>query len=58
MGLYAFDKESGEELWSADLGARSNASPMTFASSSGRQFIVIASGSGDNTKRTAFALPR
>ena len=54
--LHAFDKETGKELWSADLGSRSAANPMTYLGSSGRQFVVIASGSGSRAKLTAFAL--
>ena len=54
--LYAFDKATGEELWSADLGAGSAANPMTFMAESGRQLVVIASGRGAGAKLTAFAL--
>ncbi len=54
--LHAFDASSGDELWSADLGGRSGANPMTYAAD-GRQFVVIASGSGRNAKLTAFARP-
>ena len=56
--LYAFDKSTGEELWSADLGAGSAANPMTFMAASGRQFVVIASGRGSGAKLIAFALDR
>jgi glucose dehydrogenase len=56
--LYAFDKASGEELWSAELGASSGANPMTFMAASGRQLVVIASGRGAGAKLTAFALRR
>lgn len=57
MALYAFDKETGQELWSADLGDRGSANPMTYRTRAGRQFVVIAVGSGDNCKLVAFALP-
>jgi quinoprotein glucose dehydrogenase len=56
--LYAFDKKTGEELWSYDLGQRSNANPMTFLGKSGRQYVVIAAGLGEGAKLMAFALPR
>lgn len=55
--LYAFDKGTGEELWSGKLGARSNANPMTYRGKSGRQYVVIAAGTGDGNKLVAFALP-
>ncbi len=57
MVLYAFDKDTGEELWSGDLGDRGYSSPMTYRTRGGRQFVVIATGSGDGTKLVAFALP-
>ncbi len=56
--LHAFDSESGEELWAGELGDRINANPMTYRTAAGRQYVVIASGSGENARLTAFALPR
>jgi outer membrane protein assembly factor BamB len=67
--LHAFDVETGNELWSADLPAGVHASPMTYVSASGRQFVVVAAGghrelharAGDFDKPgdfiAAFALP-
>ena len=55
--LYAFDKETGEELWSADLDGRGYANPMSYTTRAGRQYVAIANGSGDGTKLTVFALP-
>ena len=55
--LYAIDKATGEELWSADLGRRGYANPMTYRTRAGRQFVVIASGSGGDARLVAFALP-
>ena len=41
----AYDLYSGEELWSAELPAPGNATPMTYLhGESNRQFIVIAAG--------------
>jgi hypothetical protein len=61
----AFDKETGEEIWTTDLPASGHATPMTFLGpKSGRQFVVISAGGGNkyNTRFTgklmAFALPR
>jgi quinoprotein glucose dehydrogenase len=42
--LRAYGLYTGEELWSARLPAGGQASPMTYTTSSGRQFIVIAAG--------------
>jgi quinoprotein glucose dehydrogenase len=42
--LYAFDVETGKELWTASLPAGVHASPMTYVSGSGRQFVVVAAG--------------
>jgi quinoprotein glucose dehydrogenase len=61
--LRAFDSETGKELWSAELPAGGQATPMTFADAAGKQFIVIAAGGharlgtklGDYV--VAFALP-
>jgi quinoprotein glucose dehydrogenase len=40
----AFDSASGEELWSASLGAAGNANPMAFADGAGRQHVAIVAG--------------
>jgi quinoprotein glucose dehydrogenase len=61
--LRAFDVETGEELWRARLPAGGQATPMTYRSRDGRQFIVVAAGGhgrggtklGDHI--VAFALP-
>jgi quinoprotein glucose dehydrogenase len=55
--LYAIDKTSGKTLWEADLGARGYAVPMTYRTRAGRQFVVIATGAGDDAVLKAFALP-
>lgn len=60
----AYDLHSGEELWSAEIPAPGNATPMTYLhGESNRQFVVIAAG-GYPTFGTelsdaivAFALP-
>ena len=44
--LYAFDKATGREVWSAPLTERSTATPMTCRTESGRQFVLVATGSG------------
>lgn len=56
----AFDKETGEVLWTADLPAAGFATPATYVSE-GRQYVVIAAGGGRGTEPgdsyVAFALP-
>jgi quinoprotein glucose dehydrogenase len=61
--LRAFDVDTGTTLWSAELPAGAQATPMTYRTASGRQFVVIAAGGhsglgspmGDHV--VAFALP-
>ena len=61
--LRAFDVETGKLLWGGDLPASAQATPMTYRTHSGKQFVVIAAGghSGLRTKMgdyvVAFALP-
>ena len=55
--LYAFDKRTGEELWSAELPQRSAGTPMTYRTGEGRQFVLIATGSGASQELVAFATP-
>lgn len=56
--LYAVDKTTGQTLWQADLGQQGYAVPMTYQTNSGRQFVVIATGEGENAVLRAFALPQ
>lgn len=42
--LRAIDAASGAELWKARLPAGAQATPMTYVSAQGRQFIVVAAG--------------
>jgi quinoprotein glucose dehydrogenase len=55
--LYAVDKTTGAAVWDAPLGAASDATPMTCATRSGRQLVVVAAGAGPNASLVAFALP-
>jgi len=61
--LRAFDVETGTVLWSAELPASAQATPMTYRSATGKQFVVIAAG-GHSALRSkmgdyvvAFSLP-
>ena len=55
--FHAVDLATGAELWQTPLKRRGNGTPMTYRSSSGRQFVVIATGSGEDAALVAFALP-
>jgi quinoprotein glucose dehydrogenase len=55
--LFAIDTRDGKTRWQADLGQRGYANPMTYRTSAGRQFVVVASGGGAGAKLAAFALP-
>ena len=55
--LYAFDSQTGAELWSCVLGQVGYANPMTYRASDGRQYVVIATGRGAGARLMAFALP-
>lgn len=55
--LYAIDSRTGQTLWERDLGQIGYANPMTYRTRAGRQFVVIATGTGATAKLVAFALP-
>ena len=55
--LYAFDSATGAELWRGATPSEIYANPMTYTTQSGRQFVVIATGSGATAALVAFALP-
>jgi quinoprotein glucose dehydrogenase len=55
-GLYALDKDTGRELWEADLGEPGFGNPMTYRAGDGRQFVIVAVGKKD-ARLMAFALP-
>jgi quinoprotein glucose dehydrogenase len=52
----AFDKRTGELVWEKELPLGPAAAPMTYMAG-GRQFVVLAVGSGINAELIAFALP-
>jgi quinoprotein glucose dehydrogenase len=54
--LYAFDKMTGKEVWRGKIPNDNTAVPMTYRTRSGRQFIVVATGTGANNALVAFAL--
>jgi quinoprotein glucose dehydrogenase len=55
--LYAIDSRNGKTLWEFDLGQVGYSNPMTYRTRSGAQYIVLATGSGENAKLVAFSLP-
>ena len=52
----AFDKATGALVWQTELPLRPAASPMTYRHG-GRQYIVMAGGSGLDAEIVAYALP-
>jgi len=56
--LNIFDKTTGKEIARFPLPRRSSGTPMTYRARSGRQFIVMATGSGANASLVAWVLPR
>jgi quinoprotein glucose dehydrogenase len=54
--LYVFDKQTGERLREIEIDAFSAAAPMTYMQA-GRQYIVVATGSGPTSELVALALP-
>jgi quinoprotein glucose dehydrogenase len=56
LALHAVDAANGSEVWHAALPRRVNGTPMTYRSSGGRQFVVVATGGGEDASLVAFAL--
>ena len=59
--IRAFDIETGRELWRGQLPSSARATPMTYRTADGRQFVVVAAGGGEifgaGDWIVAFALP-
>jgi glucose dehydrogenase len=43
--IYAFDIETGQQLWRGDLPTSARSTPMTYLGSDGKQYLVVAAGS-------------
>jgi quinoprotein glucose dehydrogenase len=56
--LHAVDAATGAEVWHAPLARRANGTPMTYRSRAGRQFVVIATGGGEDAALVSFALAK
>jgi quinoprotein glucose dehydrogenase len=55
--LYAFDKATGRQVGAVSVPSINSAVPMTFLHQ-GKQYIVFATGAGDNTALVALAVPK
>ena len=59
----AFDAETGALLWKAKLPTSARATPMTYRTAQGKQYVVIAAGGHDAPQSplgdalVAFSLP-
>jgi glucose dehydrogenase len=53
---YAFETKTGKEAWRAAIPYTSTANPMTYRTNSGKQFIVMATGTSDQNALLAFAV--
>jgi quinoprotein glucose dehydrogenase len=54
--LYAVDKATGKQVGAVEIPSRTTAVPMTFMHQ-GKQYIVFATGAGENTSLVALRLP-
>jgi len=54
--IHALDAANGKEIWKLQLPRAVSATPMTYRTRSGRQFIVVATGSGTNAGLVALAV--
>ena len=54
--LYAIDARNGDALWQHDFDRVAYSVPMTYATRDGRQFVVVATGSGANAELVAFTV--
>ena len=54
--LYALEKKTGKTLWAARAGSGMRGVPMTYRTRTGKQLVVVATGSETNGELVAFAL--
>ena len=47
----------GKEIWRGQVTYENSATPMTYRTREGKQFLVMATGTGANNMLVAFALP-
>jgi quinoprotein glucose dehydrogenase len=56
LAFHAVDMRTGAELWHVALPRRANGTPMTYRARNGRQYVVIATGGGEDAALVSFAL--
>jgi quinoprotein glucose dehydrogenase len=56
LAFHAVDVRTGAEVWETPLPRRANGTPMTYRARNGRQYVVIATGGGEDAALMAFAL--
>lgn len=54
--LHAIDKATGKDLWQGVLPGPAKGTPMTYQTSEGHQFVVIAVGGGEYATLVAFKI--
>ena len=54
--FYVFETKTGKEVWRAKIPYNNTANPMTYRTKSGKQFIVMATGSSDQNALLAFSV--
>ena len=58
VSLLALDANTGAQLWEDDFGTLSYANPMTYRTSSGRQFVVVAVSTGLDARLVGYTMQR
>jgi quinoprotein glucose dehydrogenase len=56
--FHAVDAATGRDLWKAPVPRGVSGTPMTYRSAAGKQFVVVATGGGENATLVAYALTR
>jgi len=54
--FHAVDKSTGRDLWTFPVPQRVTATPMSYRGKDGRQYVVVATGTGANASLMAFSL--
>jgi quinoprotein glucose dehydrogenase len=54
--VYAFETKTGKEVWRDKVPYNASANPMTYRTASGKQFIVMATGTGADNALVAFSV--
>jgi quinoprotein glucose dehydrogenase len=56
--FHAVDAATGHDVWQFPLTRRANGTPMTYRSRAGRQFVVVATGGGEDAALVGFAIQK